>query len=209
MWLITNFGFFSVVQKPDDPKLGTLTVRSRVLEDLESLKEQYFKQTMGEIQVNAGTDYKYRAKVPREAMAGAMSQIIMELNYSNFKNSVAENQGYKRASVYSKLWDTLYNLQDPDEIDSDNSLNTSKEKQSFGGILIDKDGQILLRKPAGEYDGYVAEPRACEWDIAAGHALLENAGGKITDFEGNEILYGKENFKNPSLILKRSEDLKY
>ena len=61
----------------------------------------------------------------------------------------------------------------------------------------------------GEYDGYVAEPRACEWDIAAGHALLENAGGTITDFEGNEILYGKENFKNPSLILKRSEDLKY
>ena len=49
----------------------------------------------------------------------------------------------------------------------------------------------------------------CEWDIAAGHALLENAGGTITDFEGNEILYGKENFKNPSLILKRSEDLKY
>ena len=26
---------------------------------------------------------------------------------------------------------------------------------------------------AGEYDGYVAEPRACEWDIAAGHAILK------------------------------------
>ena len=55
---------------------------------------------------------------------------------------------------------------------------------------------------AGEYDGYVAEPRACEWDIAAGHAILKNAGGNITDFSGNEILYGKKNFKNPSLILK-------
>ena len=55
---------------------------------------------------------------------------------------------------------------------------------------------------AGEYDGYVAEPRACEWDIAAGHAILKNAGGKVTDFDGNEILYGKKNFKNPSLILK-------
>ena len=54
----------------------------------------------------------------------------------------------------------------------------------------------------GEFDLYVAEPRACEWDIAAGHAILEQAGGKITDFDGNEILYGKENFKNPSLILK-------
>ena len=55
---------------------------------------------------------------------------------------------------------------------------------------------------AGEYDGYVAEPRALEWDIAAGHAILEHAGGNITDFKGNEILYGKKDFKNPSLILK-------
>jgi 3'(2'), 5'-bisphosphate nucleotidase len=55
---------------------------------------------------------------------------------------------------------------------------------------------------AGEYDGYVAEPRACEWDIAAGHAILEHSGGKVTDFDGNEIYYGKKDFKNPSLILK-------
>tara|TARA_B100001093_G_scaffold493650_1_gene536040 strand:- start:29 stop:793 length:765 start_codon:yes stop_codon:yes gene_type:complete len=53
-----------------------------------------------------------------------------------------------------------------------------------------------------EYDGYVAEPRAYEWDIAAGHAILDHAGGRVTDFEGNEILYGKKNLKNPSLILK-------
>ena len=55
---------------------------------------------------------------------------------------------------------------------------------------------------AGEYHGYVAEPRACEWDIAAGHAILKHAGGNVTDFDGKEILYGKKDFKNPSLILK-------
>ena len=60
---------------------------------------------------------------------------------------------------------------------------------------------------SGEFDGYVAEPRACEWDIAAGHAILENAGGSITDFKGNKILYGKEQFNNPSLIVKRNENL--
>jgi len=54
----------------------------------------------------------------------------------------------------------------------------------------------------GEYDGYVAEPRAYEWDIAAGHAILKHSGGEITDFNGNEILYGKPNLKNSSLILK-------
>ena len=55
---------------------------------------------------------------------------------------------------------------------------------------------------SGEYDGYVAEPRACEWDIAAGHAILKHSGGNVTDFNGKEILYGKKDFKNPSLILK-------
>ena len=54
----------------------------------------------------------------------------------------------------------------------------------------------------GEFDLYVAEPRACEWDIAAGHAIVEQAGGEVTDFVGDEILYGKVNFKNPSLVLK-------
>ena len=55
---------------------------------------------------------------------------------------------------------------------------------------------------ASEFDLYIAEPRAYEWDIAAGHAILEHAGGTLTDFNGNEILYGKKEFKNPSLILK-------
>jgi len=60
---------------------------------------------------------------------------------------------------------------------------------------------------SGEFDGYVAEARACEWDIAAGHAILQHAGGIITDFNGDQILYGKENFKNPSIILRRSKNL--
>ena len=60
---------------------------------------------------------------------------------------------------------------------------------------------------AGEYDGYVAEPRAYEWDIAAGHAILEHSGGTVTDFEGNEILYGKKDLKNPSIILKNKNIL--
>ena len=52
----------------------------------------------------------------------------------------------------------------------------------------------------GEYQIYVAEPRAHEWDIAAGHAILKNSSGVVTDFDGNNIIYGKEGFRNPSLI---------
>jgi 3'(2'), 5'-bisphosphate nucleotidase len=55
---------------------------------------------------------------------------------------------------------------------------------------------------ASEFDLYAAEARACEWDIAAGHAILVHAGGKLTDFDDNEIYYGKPEFKNSSIILK-------
>ena len=44
-------------------------------------------------------------------------------------------------------------------------------------------------------------------DIAAGHAILEHSGGTVTDFEGNEILYGKKDLKNPSIILKNKNIL--
>ena len=36
---------------------------------------------------------------------------------------------------------------------------------------------------------------------------IENAGGLVTDFQGNEIRYGKKDFKNPDIILKRANDL--
>jgi len=60
---------------------------------------------------------------------------------------------------------------------------------------------------AGEADIYAATARAFEWDIAAGHAILEHAGGLITTFEGKEFLYGKEDYKNLTIIAKRSLSL--
>ena len=60
---------------------------------------------------------------------------------------------------------------------------------------------------AGEADIYAAKARAYEWDIAAGHAILEHAGGMITTHDGEKILYGKENYKNSSIIAKRSLNL--
>jgi 3'(2'), 5'-bisphosphate nucleotidase len=56
---------------------------------------------------------------------------------------------------------------------------------------------------AGEADIYAATARAYEWDIAAGHAILEHSGGSITTHENKKFLYGKENYKNLPLIAKR------
>ena len=62
---------------------------------------------------------------------------------------------------------------------------------------------------AGEADIYAAEPRAFEWDIAAGHAILLHAGGFVTTPNGEEILYGKKSYKNLALIAKRSSNLEF
>ena len=56
---------------------------------------------------------------------------------------------------------------------------------------------------AGEADIYAAKARAFEWDIAAGHAVLEHAGGLVTKHNGDEFYYGKENYKNLPIIAKR------
>ena len=59
----------------------------------------------------------------------------------------------------------------------------------------------------GEYDIYAASERANEWDYAAGHAVAANAGAIIQTLEGKPFLYGKEDYRNPSLLMRRSENL--
>ena len=60
---------------------------------------------------------------------------------------------------------------------------------------------------SGEYDIYAARERANEWDYAAGHAVAQNAGAIIKTLDEKPFLYGKEDYKNPSLLIKRAENL--
>tara|TARA_B100002019_G_scaffold284583_1_gene292437 strand:+ start:174 stop:953 length:780 start_codon:yes stop_codon:yes gene_type:complete len=59
----------------------------------------------------------------------------------------------------------------------------------------------------GEYDIYAARERANEWDYAAGHAVAQNAGAIIQTLDEKPFLYGKEDYKNPSLLIRRSKNL--
>ena len=62
---------------------------------------------------------------------------------------------------------------------------------------------------SGEYDIYAARERANEWDYAAGHAVAINAGAIIQTLDGKPFLYGKEDYKNQSLLIRRSKNLNY
>ncbi len=111
MWIMSNLGFFSIVQKPRDKGAGTLTVRARVKADLENLRTQYIP-FLGAIAEHSGSDYRFRATAPQKDVAAALGQMALNLNYSNFKDEVAKRQGKARALAYGKVWNALYELQD-------------------------------------------------------------------------------------------------
>ncbi|TXH37990.1 MAG: hypothetical protein E6Q94_02150 [Burkholderiaceae bacterium] len=111
MWLMTPIGFFSIVQKPDDRIRNTLTIRARVKSDLEALRQGYLPD-MGEILAHQGTDYRYRAVASKTSVASALSQLIADLDYDNFKDEVQHVQGDERARTYGEVWCALYRLQD-------------------------------------------------------------------------------------------------
>jgi len=59
----------------------------------------------------------------------------------------------------------------------------------------------------GEFDIYAAKERANEWDYAAGHAIAEHAGAIIKTLGGDPFYYGKEDYANPSILMKRANNL--
>jgi 3'(2'), 5'-bisphosphate nucleotidase len=53
---------------------------------------------------------------------------------------------------------------------------------------------------AGEADLYPRPSPTCEWDTAAGHAVLSAAGGAVFGPDGAPLTYGKPNFFNPGFV---------
>lgn len=52
----------------------------------------------------------------------------------------------------------------------------------------------------GAADIYPRFGRTMEWDTAAGHAILQAAGGRVENTDGSTLAYGKTGFENPAFI---------
>ncbi len=55
---------------------------------------------------------------------------------------------------------------------------------------------------AGEADIYPRAGQTMEWDTAAGHAVLQAAGGSVTNWDGTPFVYGKPDFRNGPFIAR-------
>lgn len=100
MWIFLNNAFLSIVADRDDP--GIFRVRARFRGDIERVFPE------ASVQVDAGTDYKFRALLPRSRVTEAIAVAVTAIKATNFKDSVEEHW---RHDVYLKVWNVMYRAQ--------------------------------------------------------------------------------------------------
>jgi 3'(2'), 5'-bisphosphate nucleotidase len=57
---------------------------------------------------------------------------------------------------------------------------------------------------AGQADLWIRAGRVWDWDIAAGQAIVEAAGGSVTSAAGQALIYGqaRENYRHPPFVVR-------
>jgi hypothetical protein len=106
MWIFTDTGFISAVRKPEYP--GVFTVRSRDRESLESLAAK----AQVEIKRSPNGDYPYRVFVSDSSFIEWFLDRGGELQYSNFKNRVAQTRGRHFVSALHNVWEAMLAVED-------------------------------------------------------------------------------------------------
>ena len=113
MWLLTPFGFFSIVAHRENKHF--VLVRARVARDaldfvsfIEGANGDIDVQPPSPIVETEDADYRFRFVATRRAIGHALSVFVTgDLEYDNFKNEVYRTQGVARANLYGHVWHML------------------------------------------------------------------------------------------------------
>ena len=83
------------------------------------------------------------------------------------------------------------------------SRHHASEQETKGGELIVMGSSLKFCLIAeGAADVYPRNGPTMEWDTAAAQCILEEAGGSVTDLEGNTIRYNKHLLLNPGFVAR-------
>lgn len=97
---VHSFASVSATTKTTNPTANFIRQRTSIF-----THHEHDSRTFGfpdaKVQANKGTDYKYRAKVPRETVAKALYDQAMAVAYPNFKGAV---KARKRHDAYMGVW---------------------------------------------------------------------------------------------------------
>lgn len=103
MWVFSKVGFYSAVRTRDGKGI---VVRARLREHLVALVELLDRKPR--IAMTTDSDYRYRIVVDDVEWAGTVSQLALDIDYDNFKESVP--QGPYEQALHA-VWQTMHRLQ--------------------------------------------------------------------------------------------------
>lgn len=149
-WVFSKFGFFSVVHGSTDARYP-YAVRARVREDIVGLAKLMQKlDTIGrrepEVIELPNRDYPYRLYLNQGELEILMQHLARTCDYVNFKDAVKKEQGYERASLYSRVWGVMYD---------------AEKKMADAAADAQRDKELAALFPGDDYsDGATEPPRA-------------------------------------------------
>ena len=98
MWLCTQLGFFSIVQKD----AGTFHIRARCRKDLEELA--LAAGTGTPVASYPGSDYPWRILCPVAELPRFMGALTESIDYGNFKSAIAASPAQRtKVSAYHDI----------------------------------------------------------------------------------------------------------
>ena len=100
MWIFLNDSFLSIIAADD---ADHLVVRARRRGDI----RRVFGNHVREVSM-PGRDYAYRATLPRGAVMAEIAKAIADIDYTNFKDSVEDND---RHDAYLDVWEAMFQFQ--------------------------------------------------------------------------------------------------
>lgn len=115
MWIFMNNAMLSIVADRDTD--DDLLVRARARGDI----NRVFPGTK-ELEVQ-GSDYAFRAWIPRWKVAEVIADQIETIDYTNFKDSINKSD-QRRKRAYSSVWGTMLDYQEELEPSADSWYKT-------------------------------------------------------------------------------------
>lgn len=115
-----------------------------------------------------------------------------------FMNAAGAEETIRARAPNPKAYDVIVNRTE----DWSGRLKRYLENYAVGELHRRSSAHKLALVAHGKFDLYPRFGRTCEWDIAAGDAILRAAGGMVETLEGAPMIYGKPDFYNPPFIAR-------
>lgn len=111
MWVFTETGFVSAVVHRDDAEM--LMVRARDKMSLEGLGRIAGVKTSH----TPDGDYPHRVVVSKIDFQRWLTEMVVKMDYDNFKSQVARTRGHAFAAPLHDVWSVMHDVEEPDARD--------------------------------------------------------------------------------------------